>query len=239
MTSPVGSVVVPAPAGVALHLSRDGGDPWGRPRARGGSPLMWGVELSARVSSPRPRGLPFAVLAVDVVAAVVPAPAGVAPRHRSHHRLAWCRPRARGGSPVTDSAALISWTSSPPPRGYPARRYRPSLGESVVPAPTGLAPADTPSGPTSRRRLRDRGVALAQPGRSRRVRCRPRARGGSPQRREDRAVAQGARPGARASRRVFDDREPRGAYALDKSTSGSDRDGNRRVRRGVVGYGNG
>ncbi len=121
--------VVPAPAGVARHLTGDRPPRPRRPRARGGCSMTDTEYSKAR--------------------RVVPAPAGVAPRRSRPTAVRGRRPRARGGCSRRESPCGVLGASSPRPRGLLRRPHRPHLARGVVPAPAGVAP-----GPSARRARR-------------------------------------------------------------------------------------
>ena len=112
--------VVPAPAGVVRnrHIRRDVDN--GRPRARGGGPVLPTASALKVPSSPRPRGWSGHRLRAERRPDVVPAPAGVVRHGVFSPPSLGRRPRARGGGPRSPRTSRCSRKSSPRPRGWSA-----------------------------------------------------------------------------------------------------------------------
>ncbi len=131
-----------------------------RPRTRGGGPRRRCRVRSRLMSSPHARGWSLLHRGQLRCGGVVPARAGVV-RNRRHISRPRCgRPRTRGGGPVPGQRYERAKESSPHARGWSDRPGGRDVVRDVVPARAGVV-----------RRGR-------RPGR--RVRCRPRTRGGGP-----------------------------------------------------------
>ncbi len=196
--------VVPALAGVIRrhHLPQPGQH--GRPRARGGHPILAALAALAplgTVSSPRSRGSSARGVPSDPRPDVVPALAGVIPGRfclpgnvgvvpalagvirtaTARHPRRRSRPRARGGHPVIQALEFRTAASSPRSRGSSPF---PKVGVTrfhVVPALAGVIPCPGPPTSSGSRR--------------------PRARGGHPQSLTGRTVRRTSSPRSRGSSR--------------------------------------
>ncbi len=171
-------------------------------------------------SSPRSRGSSCVSVAHRVRSNVVPALAGVIHGVDGNAHFYGRRPRARGGHPWTAEVSQVALVSSPRSRGSsPAGTHVPK-GYKVVPALAGViqrcatrtspydqsSPRSRGSSPAPRLRWPARGVVpalagviptskVSRPAR----RCRPRARGGHPQKLEDVVAVVASSPRSRGS----------------------------------------
>ena len=110
------------------------------PRARGDGPSSSRSRRKWRKCSPRTRGWSSAHERWARPRGVLPAHAGMVPRHPRHHTRRQRAPRARGDGPGSSSACSGSWQCSPRTRGW--SRALQCLNESagVLPAHAGMDP---------------------------------------------------------------------------------------------------
>ncbi len=113
----VGYAVVPAHAGVILMRANGLSSADGRPRTRGGHPVIYANDDYEWWSSPHTRGSSWSYTLTAVGGVVVPAHAGVIPWRRRPRARARCRPRTRRGHPFVPLDREHIGKSSPHTRG--------------------------------------------------------------------------------------------------------------------------
>ena len=145
MVVPAHAGVILLPRGVASLYSR-------RPRTRGGHPPMWQTFTAYGSSSPHTRGSSVRRLSLIIVAAVVPAHAGVIRAHVVPGGGGLRRPRTRGGHPTEFNGLAVQFSSSPHTRGSSSQSRTQSAATRVVPAHAGvIRPGGSPGNATSGR----------------------------------------------------------------------------------------
>ena len=145
MVVPAHAGVILLPLGVASLYSR-------RPRTRGGHPPMWQTFTAYGSSSPHTRGSSVRRLSLIIVAAVVPAHAGVIRAHVVPGGGGLRRPRTRGGHPTEFNGLAVQFSSSPHTRGSSSQSRTQSAATRVVPAHAGvIRPGGSPGNATSGR----------------------------------------------------------------------------------------
>ncbi|MDQ1294277.1 MAG: hypothetical protein QG608_2160 [Actinomycetota bacterium] len=132
--------VVPAHAGVVPRRAWSRTSWTCRPRPRGGGPAPRQTVISSGTSSPPTRGWSGNTGPGPPRRPVVPAHAGVVRSVSTPAQTPASRPRPRGGGPSSTAPAVRPRRSSPPTRGWSARRLEPVADQLVVPAHAGVVP---------------------------------------------------------------------------------------------------
>ena len=132
--------LLPAPAGMVPSPSSHPTAAAPAPRARGDGPGMKNTPQFTTGCSPRPRGWSQRLRGGHHPGDLLPAPAGMAPRPRTHPRRPVPAPRARGDGPPSTADAHTDDPCSPRPRGWSRGDASHARTRELLPVHAGMVP---------------------------------------------------------------------------------------------------
>jgi len=176
----VGSLLLPAHAGMVPVLAVPGPEVAAAPRARGDGPLPACGAVQRGACSPRTRGWSLVPEDQGSGQHLLPAHAGMVPSRAKGAPPSGAAPRARGDGPLDAVKAEKDLTCSPRTRGWSQFERAGSHFAELLPAHAGMVPVTAGSSLVAEPAPRARGDGPASLCRSRRPPfCSPRTRGWS------------------------------------------------------------